>query len=262
MSTQRREKGSSIVRVLEILEAIATSEQPMSPTDLAFRLDIPKPTAHRLVNTLEAEGFIQANMRGNLIPGERFQRTALGALYASRDRAQRRAILQSLSRETGETCGIAIPDGTEMIYYDRVEANWPLRIHLPVGGRVPAWCTSGGKLYLSSLPDSRRSRLLNNLPLEQLARNTFITPESLEQELQRIDRHQYGEDNEEFIDGMVAIAVPIINDDGQLVASLFCHAPLVRKSLEQLRQYLPQMRYAATELSQLICERENNRIEK
>lgn len=262
MSSQRREKGSSIVRVLEILEAVATSEQPMSPTDLAFQLDIPKPTAHRLVNTLETEGFLQTNMRGNLIPGERFHRTALGALYASRYKAQRRAILENLSKAIGETCGIAIPDGTEMIYYDRVESNWPLRIHLPVGGRVPTWCTSSGKLYLSTLPKSRRQQILKNLPLEKFTRNTITDPVELDAELERIGAQQSGEDNGEFIDGMVGVSVPIVNADNNLVASLFCHAPIVRQDLNALREHRPQLQDAAKKLSELLSNPDKDRIEK
>lgn len=262
MSSSRREKGSSIVRVLEILEAVATSEQPMSPTDLAFQLDIPKPTAHRLVNTLEVEGFLQTNMRGNLIPGDRFHHTAMGALYASRYKAQRRAILENLSRTIGETCGIAIPDGTEMIYYDRVESDWPLRIHLPIGARVPTWCTSSGKLYLSTLPKGRLRRILNNLPLQQFTRNTITDPVALEAELARIGEMQSGEDNSEFIDGMVGVSVPIVNGDNNLVASLFCHAPIVRQDLEALTAHRPALRKAATELSELISSDDKDRIEK
>jgi len=67
-----------------------------------------------------------------------------------------RVIFERLANTTGETCGIAIPDGTEMIYFDRVQSNWPLQIYLPVGSRTPLWCTSSGKLYLSSLPREQR----------------------------------------------------------------------------------------------------------
>ncbi|MBR9884524.1 MAG: helix-turn-helix domain-containing protein, partial [Oceanospirillales bacterium] len=124
MSNTRREKGSSILRVLEIIESVANASKPMTPTELANHLDIPKATGHRLVQTLEKEGFLQTNMRGFVVPGARLHQAALGIIYAGRYKAQRRAILEHLSDQVGETCGLAIPDGTEMLYFDRVQANW------------------------------------------------------------------------------------------------------------------------------------------
>lgn len=262
MSNQRREKGSSIVRVLEVIETIAQSEQPLSSADLAYQLDIPRATAHRLVQTLESEGFIQTNMRGNLIPADRFHKVALGVLYTGRYKAQRRAILENLAQQTGETCGISIPDGTEMIYYDRVTCNWPIQIHLPVGTRSPAWCTASGKLYLSTLSKAKVEKLLQLLPLEQKARNTLITPDALMDNLVAIYEAELGTDNEEFIDGMVACAVPIRNDRGQLIASLFCHAPVIRKNLDDLMAYAPVMRKAADELSQIFSSSNKNRLDQ
>ena len=115
-----REKGSSITRVLEIIEAVAAAKEPLSPTALAERLDIPKASAHRLVQTLEKEGFLQFGLRGGLLPGERLHVAALSILRSSRHKALRQAILRQLSEAIGETCGLAIPDGLDMLYFDRV----------------------------------------------------------------------------------------------------------------------------------------------
>lgn len=113
------EKGSSITRVLEIIEAVARAQRPMSAADLAEQLGIPKPSIHRLLAQLEGDGYLQSNMRGLLVPGDRLHEVALGVLYSGRFKAPRQAILQRLTATIGETCGIAIPNGTEMIYYDR-----------------------------------------------------------------------------------------------------------------------------------------------
>ncbi|MDX2370297.1 MAG: IclR family transcriptional regulator [Colwellia sp.] len=254
MTAQRREKGSSITRVLEIIEAISHAERPMSPAELAFILDIPKPSIHRLLQQLEADNYVQINMRGLLLPGDRMHNIALGVLHSSRFKALRQAILKNLAKTIGETCGIAIPDGTEMIYYDRVETNWPLRIHLPVGSHTPVWCTASGKLYLSSLPKERRHRIVDKLPLDKVARNTFTEPEPLEKELLKIQENQLGTDNEEFVDGMVACSVPIKDKDGRLFACLFTHAPVIRKSLDELLGFESVLRQAAIELGYLLKE--------
>lgn len=253
----RREKGSSLLRLLGILEAVAESDRPMSPTDLAFHLDIPKATAHRLVQMLEVEGFLQTNLRGNLVPAERFHSISLGVLYTSRFKVERQAILMRLSKQIGETCGIAIPDGAEMKYFDRVQSNWPLQVHLPIGARVPVACTSSGKLYLSSLPDNRLERIVRNLPLQQMARNTVMDNQKLLADIQHIRKSGIGIDNEEFIDGMVACAVPISTPDGRFVASLFCHTPIIRKRLKDLLQYTDLMQQAAAELTPILGPVEN-----
>ncbi|MCK2151144.1 MULTISPECIES: IclR family transcriptional regulator [Marinobacter] len=258
MAVQRREKGSAIGRALEIIESVSRAERPLSPADLALQLGIPKPSVHRILQQLESEGYLQTNMRGLLVPADRLHNIALGVLYASRFKALRQAILKRLTAEVGETCGIAIPDGTEMIYYDRVQTNWPLQVHLPIGSRTPIWCTASGKLYLSSLENDRRHRLIHNLPLEKRARNTLTAPDELESALLAIAETEQGLDNEEFIDGMVAFAVPIKDKEGRLFACLFAHAPILRKSLDELLEYEPLLRQAALELGELIVDDQSN----
>jgi DNA-binding IclR family transcriptional regulator len=191
-------------------------------------------------------------MRGKIVPARRMYKIALGVLYSSRFRIQRQAILQKLGRQLDEACGIAIPDGTEMIYYDRVESSWPLQFNLKAGSRVPLWCTSSGKLYLSFLPQDIRHRVINNLPLDKLSRSTLTDPDSLEESLISTRANEMGIDNEEYIDGMVGCSVPIKNEDGHFIASLYTHVPVVRKSLEELMEYEPLLRQAALEISNFL----------
>lgn len=252
MTTQRREKGSSIARVLEIVEAVSKAERPLSPADLAVLLNIPKPSIHRLLQQLEADRYIKTNMRGLIVPADRLHDIALGVLNSSRFKTLRKAILQNLASKIGETCGISIPNGAEMIYYDREQTNWPLQIHLPVGSHIPLWCSASGKLYLSSLESAQRSSIINNLPLEKRARNTITSPDQLESSLQEIANNDLGTDDEELIDGMVAISVPIRDKANRMFACLFTHAPILRKSLDDLLEYESILRAAASELGDLI----------
>lgn len=250
----RRSKGSSISRVLEIIEAVATAERSPSPAELAYLLDIPKPSLHRLLQQLQADGYLQVNMRGALVPSQRLHRMAMGVLHTGRHKAVRQAILRRLAADLDETCGIAIPDGVEMVYYDRVQSSWPLQMHLPIGAHVPIWCTASGKLYLSTFPKARREQILANLPMQKLSRNTLTDPEALERALLTIRDTELGVDDEEFVDGMVACAVPIKDRDGRIFACLFTHAPTVRKSLDDLRRFEPRLRQAAVELGELVGE--------
>ena len=254
MTTNGKERGSAIARALAIIEAVSKAERPLSPADLCYQLDIPKPSVHRLISQLEGDGYLQTSMRGLIVPGDRLHGMALGILYSSRFKALRHAILQKLTDEIGETCGIAIPNGTEMIYYDRVQTDWPLQIHLQVGSHTPSWCTASGKLYLSSITKDRRLRLINKLPLKQYTRNTITDANILEEELQGIKKIGIGTDNEEFVDGMVACAVPVYDAKGRLFACLFTHAPVIRKSLHELLHYVPTLAKAAKDLGRLIDE--------
>lgn len=253
-SSAKRSKGSSINRVLEIIELVSISERPLSPADLAFSLDIPKPSIHRLLQQLEADGFVQTDWRGLIIPSTRLVKTAVGVLTCNSLESLRLSVLQRLAAEVGETCGIAIPNNLEMMYTDRVQSNWPLRIYLPIGGNVPVWCTSSGKLYLSSLPKTQRKRLMSNMPLQALTNNTLVDKVQLEASLEQIAETGVGVDNEEFIAGMVALSVPILSPDGHYFASLFTHAPTIRKSLADLQVFVPQLQAAANELSLLLKE--------
>lgn len=252
MQSSLREKGSAVSRVMQIIEAVSKAERPLSPADLAIFLHIPKPSIHRLLNQLEEDGFVQTTLRGLIIPGIRMHGVAWGVLHSERFSAARRAILEQLTQQIGETCGIAIPKGTEMVYYDRVQSDWPLQLNLQVGSHTPTWCTASGKLYLSSLPKQRRQKIISHLPLRQYARNTIVDAELLETELVAIKSHKISTDNEEFVDGMVGCGVPILDSDNKLCACLFIHAPLLRKSLDQLIGYSDILWAAALELGSLI----------
>lgn len=253
MTTTRPAKGSSITRVLEIIEAISTAQRPLSPLDLSVILDIPKPSVHRLLQQLESDGYVETGLRGTLLPGTRMQKVAIGVLNSSQYKAERQAILSKLADKIGETCGISIPDGTQMRYFDRAQTNWPLQIHLPTGSHTPLWCTASGKLYLSTLAKDKRTRLCDNLPLHKLTRNTMDDQPSLAKALDQIAISEIGVDDQEFIEGMVACAVPIRNAQGQLFACLFTHAPILRKSLQDLLIFTPLLQQAAQEFETLIA---------
>lgn len=252
MTTPSRETGSAVTRAMCIIEAVSKADRPLSPADLACLLEIPKPSIHRLLNQLQSDRFVQTNLRGMIVPGERMNGVAWGILHHQRFSAVRRAILEQLTEKIGETCGIAIPNGSHMVYYDRVQSDWPLQLNLSIGSHTPAWCTASGKLYLSSLPKQRREKIIDSLPLQRYARNTLIDPVQLEADLITIKQRKIATDNEEFVDGMVGCAVPIKDRQRRLCGCLFIHAPLVRKSLDELVEHADLLYGAASKLGASI----------
>jgi IclR family acetate operon transcriptional repressor len=245
-----QDEGSTLLRLLEIVEAVSVGDRPRNPTEINDQLGYPKATIHRLCSVLEREGWLQRELDGKrLSPGRRLYRMALGVLSSEQHRAHRHTVLVRLSRLIGETCNISIPDGSQMRYIDRVETHWPLRMQLPIGSRVPLYCTAAGKTYLASFPKSRRRSLIAGLELQPRVAKTLTTPDALEAELEKTSERGYGLDDEEFVEGMVCVAVPIYNDSKQLFATLSFHAPTSRMSLQEALQFVPQMQEAARELA-------------
>jgi len=241
------------LRLLLVLEEVARVGLPVTPTEVNAQLGLPKPTIHRLFATLEEEGFLQRDIDGRAYsPGRRLRGMATGVLSSLRIRAARLAVLRKLSDAVGETCNIALPDRDSMIYLERVETEWPLRIQLPVGTTVPFYCTASGKMYLSTLPKTHLARYASSDPLERKTDNTITSPDDLIRAVSTARSEGYAVDNEEFMDGMIAIAVPILDGNDRLVATLSFHAPTIRFSVEKALEYLPALRTAATELSTLL----------
>lgn len=251
----RTAKGSTVTRVLDILGAIAEADRPLSPTEIAETLDIPKASVHRLCASMEDHGYLQTRLSGRgLQAGNRLHALALGVLSAAPFQAQRRAILTTLSEDIGETCNIAVPDGAEMIYFDRAETHWPVRISLRVGSRVPACATAGGKMYLSSLSDARQDRIIRNTRLKRYTNNTLTSVSELKADLVATAQRGYSLDNEEYLDGMVAMAVPVVDGRGRLYATLSFHAPCMRVPFSSVSSFLPKLKAASQQLSALLDE--------
>ena len=241
--------------MLLILEEVARVGTPSTPTVINRSVGLPKQTLHRSFSTLEDWGFLQREHDGrSYSPGPRMRSMAVGVLSSTRIRSARLAVMSRLADDSGETCNLAVPGRSSMIYLDRVETHWPLRIQLPIGTHVPFHCTASGKLYLSSLSKARLDRVLNNTKLERRTRNTKTGKKALLNEIERIRIAGHAEDNEEFIDAMVALAVPVIDPQERLVSTLALHAPTPRLSLSSARKHLPRMRRAADELSKLLVE--------
>jgi len=248
----KRERGSTIERVLDILDTVAASPKPLSATEINKVLNLPKATAHRLCSELEAHGYLLKRINGKSYqPGNRLYDVAVGVLANSRFSASRQAILTALSEQVGETCNIAYPDGLYMAYSDRVETKAPLRLQFSIGMRVPLHCTASGKLYLSTLPKARRKTVISKLKLQAHAKNTITDPDTLLAEIDQIEKTQVSIDNQELYDDIIAIAVPITDKLGRFYSSLAIQAPASRISIESKDQYVPLLREAARDLSML-----------
>src|ERR1700720_237013 len=172
--------------------------------------------------------------------------------WRPRSRAPRHAILQSLSQQIGETCNFGVMAGSHAVYLDRVESAWPFGLRFEPGSRVPLHCTSMGKLFLSLLPPSKRALMLRSIPLYRYTENTFTDIGLLEEELEKIHAAGVSLDNQEFLAGVVCVAVPVLGPRKQPVAALAISAPLARMSLQQGIAHIPLLQAAAKQLAATI----------
>lgn len=241
------------LRLLIILEEMARAGVPVTPTEVNRVLGLPKPTIHRLFSTLEEVGFIQREIDGRgYAPGQRLRKLSAKILSSLRIRTARTAILRRVADDIGETCNIAMPERDEMIYVDRVETKWPLRIQLPIGSTVPFYCTASGKLYLSTLDEKHLNSYANATRLKSRTPSTITEPKRLIEVVDEIREAGYATDNEEFMEGMIAVAVPINDQSGRLVSTLSFHAPVQRLQLDDAIAHVDTLKAAASELSNLI----------
>jgi DNA-binding IclR family transcriptional regulator len=247
------DKIPTSLRTLRILEVIAASETALTPTEINARLGLPKQTAHRLCTRLVAEGFIAYVPGGKrLRPARRLRALAAGLMSASQVHIARHQVLEDVARQVGETVNFVVPEEHGMSYLDRVETGWAFRVQLPIGTHVPFHCTASGKTWLASLPRERRAKVVSALRLDRLSANTITSAPRLLEELEQIAAQGHGIDNEEFVDGMVAIAVPVVDADGRFLAALAFHGPCMRLTLDKLLDGKPVLLEAARRLSAIM----------
>ncbi len=240
-------------RTLRILEVMGNSDRPMTPTEINAELGLPKQTIHRLCATLETEGFLVRETNGKrLQPSIRLKNMASGILFNSRSNVATHQVLTGVSSSINETVNLVIPEDAGMLYLDRVETDWPFRIQLPVGSNVPFHCTASGKTFLSSMAPARRKSIVKSLDLKPLTENTFTDKDKFLDELALIAKQGYAVDNEEFMTGMIAIAVPVRDQNGKYCASLAFHAPTQRMSLQTAMEHRETLVEGASKLSETL----------
>lgn len=237
--------------MVNVLETVAISERAPSIPELIQMMKLPKPTVHRMVTQLEEAGYLTRNASTRrLLIGPRLERLALTTLSAASESAARHAILLELVNTIGETCNLTTIAGNEVVYLDRVEANWPLKVDLKPGSRVPLHCSATGKLFLSQMPRKRRQVLLESMKRDSFTVNTITDVELLQAELDRTQSRLIGIDNEEYIAGLCCVAVPVLDPRGRCFAALAVQAPSARMPLNRALDHVSTLRNASVKLAQ------------
>jgi IclR family transcriptional regulator, acetate operon repressor len=249
-STERNSIQASPVRkAFGLLEHVVRAGAPVSLASLSACLALPKPTAHRLARLLESAGLLEQDpISRRYLVGPSFLDLGLHALLNAPANVHRRRLLERLSEKLGETVNLGVLSGDVVLYLDRVEAAWPLRMDFKPGSRVPFHCTANGKLLAAWARGAVRARLLRPEVFPAYTPRSITTRERLVCELGEIRRRGYSEDDEEFLAGVCCLAVPVRDRRGTVVAGLAVSAPSARFNLERARGFLPDLLHAAEEL--------------
>jgi DNA-binding IclR family transcriptional regulator len=241
------------LKPLVLLEAIAEMQHPATLAELVPIVGVPKPTMHRWLGSLETAGLLQRTPDGRRYElAARASQLAYSILSNKPGGAIRHEILRRVVQDVSETCNLTVLDGTQVRYLDRVESEWPLRVTFQQGSKVPAYCSASGKLFLALMPPAKRDLALSGMPLERLTENTLIDKSALLKELSDIRRDGYALDREEFMSGLVCLAVPIFQQKGRsrtCVAALAIQAPISRLSSTEILTKLPVLQGASKALA-------------
>lgn len=253
MNTQAAETSPGL-RLLELLERLANDGRALALPDVVTLTGWPKPTVHRMLAQLEAGGWLQREPDGRRYTlSTRLLRLGEVSLSASTQHGVRHAVLRQLVAEVGESCNLTALSGAEVVYLDRVESAFPLRLELRPGTRVPLHCSASGKLFLAHRGARERHALLDGLALSRHTATTLTTREALDREFEAIRRQGYALDAEEFVDGLVCIAVPVRAAGERAVrCALALQAPAARVSLDRLPQFLPRLSEAAVAVARTL----------
>jgi DNA-binding IclR family transcriptional regulator len=238
------------MRLFALLEVIAQKDQFFSLQSLVAELGLPKPTLHRMLQQLEGAGMIQRDGDGReYSTGLRLRRMAENLLLNNTVHGARHAVLRQLVEEVGESCNITTCSGAEVLYLDRVETVAPLRFYLHPGSRVPVHCSASGKLFLTQMTPSQRRRLLAHTTLTRYTDKTLTTLEEVEGEIERVRRDGYAMEHEEFLPGLLCVAVLVPVEQGKSNMAVAIQAPVMRMTAEKSLQCLPALQRAAAALA-------------
>lgn len=245
-----RDRKSALEKALIILDAVTCQPQPIGLPDLSDRVGLPRQTAHRILVQLEKTGLImRSRVRDRFMVGPHLTELALAALYSENQNAPIHNVLEKLVDDLQETCNIGLLRGMEIIYLDRIECYWDLRIQLEVGSRIPAHCTGSGKVMLAYMPPSLRDRLLESAKLTQQTEKSITDPAILEDVLAEVRERGYALNVDEFIIGVASVSVPVFDRDKRVLAALTMHGPSLRVSVDYAVGRVPRLQAGARELA-------------
>jgi IclR family pca regulon transcriptional regulator len=244
----RRETMGGLAKGLDVIRAFTREQPALTLSQVAATAGLTPATARRCLHTLEELGYVTRRDRSFLLRPKVLE---LGAAYleSMNIEAVTGNLIEDLARQTGDSAALAVLDGTEIVYVARASVRTLLRLEAHVGSRLPAYCTSMGRVLLAGLAPERLRSFLASASFPALTEHTVTDPKRLERLVDESRRHGYAAVEDELAYGVVALAVPVFDSAGRVVAALnssshsrkTSKAKLVRERLAMLQDVSRQI---------------------
>jgi len=239
----------SLRRGLEILDILAEAREPVRCKALAGRLGVDVSTAHRMLETLARRGYVRKDPRSKTytlgVKPVALARAFLGRLDV---RAAARETLERLAGQTGECLHLAIEQEGQAVFVDSLSGSHILTANTEVGQAEPLYCTAVGKALLATL-DEKRVRGLLPARRRKFTSNTHSTVRAVLDDLAACRKRGWGEDDEEYQEGIRCVASWIVDFEGNVVASIGLSAPKSRMSRDRVAELGRMVKDAAAGVS-------------
>jgi len=243
----------SFARGLEVIRSFSAGAPRQTLTEVATRTGLTRAGARRILLTLQTLGYVESD-------GRLFALTPrildLGFAYLSSMPMWNVAepVMEELVEHVKESCSAGVLDGTDIVYVLRVPTRKIMRNSLGVGSRLPAYCTSLGRMLLAGLPDEEVVALLEASTLEARTRFTLVDVDAVLAKVQQARRQGWCLVNQELEEGLVSIAAPVVNRAGRTIAALNVSGQANRTSARQMQDAMvPALRAAAAEVSRRLA---------
>ncbi|HTC59202.1 MAG TPA: IclR family transcriptional regulator [Solirubrobacteraceae bacterium] len=234
--------SQSLERGLAILGCFKPERPVLGIADIADDLGMSRSTTHRYAITLVALGLLEQGASRKYRLGMRVTDLGMSALNSTGLREHSRPYLEELRQRTSYTVNLSVLDGPEILYVDRARSfrrgQNRIDFNLRPGSRLPAYCTSMGKVLLANLPEAERRELIGDMMLTRRGPNAITSKKTLHVELQHVLDEGMAVNDEEYAPGLVSLACPIRCENREVVAALNLSAHTSMISLEEMADQL------------------------
>lgn len=245
----------TLIKGLTVLEALVGSDRPRGITELAAELGLVKSNVHRVLQTLEAAGYVTRGAEGGTY-GPSLKLWVLGShVHARSDlAAEARPFLVALAAASRETVHLSVLDGHDVIYLAKIDSPEPVRAYSVLGGRAPAHCVATGKVLLAFHPDP--AQFVRTYDLPAFTPRTVTDRVALLQVLATIRTKGFGVNLGEWREMVRGAAAPIRNPLGTVVAAVGISGPSERLTQRRIAELVPQVVDTASRISAALGYRD------
>jgi DNA-binding IclR family transcriptional regulator len=242
--TNERYVVRAVDRSLTLLVLLAGAPAGMEASALARAAELHVSTVFRILQTLKLRNFVVEAPGGLYKIGPRAFEVGTSFLRNTSLQSEGQQIVERLAAETGETASMGILDSDEVLYLAIAHGQRELGIQSNVGTRHPPYCTALGKVLMAGLSWPEARKLLSRIERHQMTENTIVDVGRLREELHKVAARGYALDAEERILGVRAVAAPVRDHSGRVVAAISAAGPAFRitgDNLEHLMSRVPEL---------------------